>query len=445
MKILLIGNGSFSKLHGGGEVYVRNLTFGLMTRNQAVIYLSMVFDNTQAVCQVRLNNDAVEEWQLRIPKQWLKATVDFESNIVKILSETIEDINPDVIHAHGWKHHVCLSAKLSNIPCVITAHHGGVVCPAGALLKADDTICRVAVNHTDCLKCCVKPIFGGSVWYELLKYIPLFSRLNIGNIINQLPVMYFLTPLGLVTLAIYEKIRSISDMGQYASKIIAPSPAIQDALIRNGIARDKISFVPHAIPAKTRLPLSNKLGSRPLRFIFIGRISYVKGLHILMQACTQLEPSTYELHVVGSPGSKQENRYFDRLQKKYSLENITWHGYKSSDQITQILGSCDVMIHPAICLEVFGLVIAESLSVGRPVIATKCGGPEIQIQDGINGFLISPNDPNALVLAMKRLIDEPVLVQSMSRNIQGVGGMSEHVLEIEKIYHFSIKHHEKKL
>ena len=49
------------------------------------------------------------------------------------------------------------------------------------------------------------------------------------------------------------------------------------------------------------------------------------------------------------------------------------------------------MVHPAICLEVYGISIAESLSMGRPVLATRCGGAEMQVKDGYNGWLISPN------------------------------------------------------
>ena len=62
-----------------------------------------------------------------------------------------------------------------------------------------------------------------------------------------------------------------------------------------------------------------------------------------------------------------------------------------NDRIEEVTQNCHIMIHPTICLEIYGIAIAESLSMGRPVLATKCGGAEMQIKDGYNGWLIEPN------------------------------------------------------
>lgn len=435
---MLVGTDCFSKMHGGGEVYVRNLAKGLLAGNHAVIYISIVVDDIQKSEQIRLNNEVVEEWQWFFPRQWFQADIDLKSHLIKSIAGKIREVNPDIIHAHGWKRYTCLGAVLANKPCIITAHHGGIVCPAGALLRADDTICRVPAHDTNCLQCCVKQVPGWRIWYLLLRHIPLFTRLKFGKYIRKFLFVPFLTPLGVVTHEINEKIRAVSDIGKYANKLIAPSPAIGEALIRNGIPIGKIHVVAHGISRLPHVPLSKDFNDRPLRFVFIGRINRVKGLHILLQACARLPLGSYELHVVGYPSTRQEKRYYDGLRRKYSLKNMIWHGYKLADDVAKILCVCDVMIHPAICLEVYGLTIAESLSVGRPVIATRCGGPEIQIQDGINGVLIPPNDSHALVQTMKRLIDQPELVQSMADNIEKVNDIAAHIVEIEKIYGYEI-------
>lgn len=72
------------------------------------------------------------------------------------------------------------------------------------------------------------------------------------------------------------------------------------------------------------------------------------------------------------------------------------------------------MIHPAICLEIFGLTIAESLSIGRPVLATRCGGAEMQIKDGINGWLIPPNDVNAMRNKLEDIIESKSKIYSVA-------------------------------
>jgi glycosyltransferase involved in cell wall biosynthesis len=72
------------------------------------------------------------------------------------------------------------------------------------------------------------------------------------------------------------------------------------------------------------------------------------------------------------------------------------HGKFDRDQAAQVYAALDVVVLPAIYLEVFGLVVAEALSAGRPVLSTRCGGPEDQIEDGVNGWLITPNEPAPL-------------------------------------------------
>jgi len=66
--------------------------------------------------------------------------------------------------------------------------------------------------------------------------------------------------------------------------------------------------------------------------------------------------------------------------------------------------------------EAFGLVNVESMSVGTPVIASAVGGiPEI-IRDGVDGYLVPPDDPEALAEKMKLLLSDPTLREQMGEN-----------------------------
>ncbi|OGV25859.1 MAG: hypothetical protein A3F18_02780 [Legionellales bacterium RIFCSPHIGHO2_12_FULL_37_14] len=434
MHILLTGPEHFDQIHGGGQVYIRHLAAGLIEKNHNVIYISLAACAIEQPDQVRVRNDSIEEYKLLFPQKWFHDASSPKSALIKHLAEIIKTINPDIIHAHAWKQYFCLASTMANKPCIVTAHHGGIVCPAGALLKADDTICDVPAHDTHCLKCCVKQVPGFRIWYLLLRYIPCAIRLRLGRFISKLPFIPFLTPLGLMTGAIREKAQSVFYIGAYASKIIAPSPAIAKSLIRNDIPENKICVIPHGIPRIAKRPLIGNLHSRFIRFVFSGRISYEKGLHILLQACSMLSGCYYELHILGAPVGRQATRYYHDLRQIYKLKNIIWYGHKQFDDMLNVISDCDIMIHPALCLEVFGLSIAEALAVGRPVIATRCGGPEIQIRDGENGLLIKPNDPHALADAMQRFIVDPGLVQVMAQQIENVNTIENHVIDLEKVY-----------
>ncbi len=435
MKILVISSGRISDNYGGGQVYVRNLVFELVSEKHNIYYLSLISGDHAASESLWCDHDGFKECQLIFLYGSLEN--DFlsdKSHYLNCIDRIINEIQPDIIHAHGWKELACLAAYRTSTPCIVTAHHGGIVCPAGALLNQHDEICGVPAGQTTCPPCSIQSIPGGQLWWPLLRLIPLETQLRLGHWLRERRFLYFITPLGTLALSIREKLAAIKTIGKYATLLIAPTPAIRDALVRNGIPISKVVVVPHGIPLPQRQPLRRDMGKGPIRFMYVGRISHVKGIHVMLEAFSGLSPETYELHIVGGAVTKPEQRYLARLRQQYKSVNAIWHGARSHEEIAQQIGSCDVTIHPAICLEVFGLTIAESLAVGRPVIASRCGGAEAQIRDGENGLLVPPNDVKALRQAVQFLIDKPECLQTMARKTGDVVPIEQHVRDLEKIY-----------
>jgi glycosyltransferase involved in cell wall biosynthesis len=78
-----------------------------------------------------------------------------------------------------------------------------------------------------------------------------------------------------------------------------------------------------------------------------------------------------------------------------------------------LLQACDLVTH-AVVEEVFGIVLAEALACGRPVVATRAAGiPEV-VEDGQQGLLVPPADPRAFASAILQLMGDPLRRQSMS-------------------------------
>jgi glycosyltransferase involved in cell wall biosynthesis len=433
MKLLIIGNDRISREYGGGQVYIKNIVRSLDKRGQEILYLFIEPKMLGTASLKQLSESPVKEYHVTFPSASRQCAAE-ESSAAPYLMTVFQDLAPDIIHAHGWKHVTALASELAGIPCIITAHHGGIVCPAGALLNADDAICRVPAGDDDCLKCCVKEVPGWRLWFPLLKATPLRLRLWSGDRLRRFPFILFLTPLGAISRRIRDKMHSVHEIGLKADRIIAPSPAIADALIRNGMPERKIVVMPHGIPVPQAQPLRRDFGSGPLRFLYVGRISRVKGLHIMLKAFAGLAPKTYELHIVGGAVTRPELRYLARLKRSYPSVNTVWHGSRPSEEITRYIAWCDVMVHPAICLEIFGLTIAEALAVGRPVIATRCGGAEAQIDEGENGLLVPPNDSPALRQALRSVIDDPALVRKLATRSGNVISIETHVSALECIY-----------
>jgi len=118
-----------------------------------------------------------------------------------------------------------------------------------------------------------------------------------------------------------------------------------------------------------------------------------------------------------------------RLQRKYHSDaRIIWHGKVPYDQMSDLIKKFDCLVHPAIYLEVFGLNIAEAMQADKYVIATQCGGAEIQIHSDSEGLLVEPNNKEALTNAMKQFISHPHISSAIVKDI------SQHVEELIKLY-----------
>lgn len=434
MRILQIASGDFFSTYGGGQVYVKNIVDEMIRQRLDVMVLSFVGKDI-----------AVEKFDYKGIILWKIGLQAKESNI----EELVRAISPSIIHAHSQKALFAAMGERLHIPVIITAHHGGILCPAGTLIDADDKICQTTVSHEHCLRCCLANIRTGRSWYPMMKLLPESSYVNLGHALHKLPFIPFITPIGGVALSIQNKISEWQTICDKATTIIAPSHAIADVMCRNGLSRDKVTVIAHGIPKNEEIKndCPSRLGGRAhaegvsilahngkIRFFYVGRICRVKGLHILLEAFSGIaNRDMAELHIIGGAGNKGEQRYMEQLQQKYTSSNIVWHGKVAPNEVFATIKDFDVMVHPTICLEVFGLNIAEALSMNKPVLATRCGGAEMQIEDGVNGWLVAPNNVTALRNKMNEIIEHGIVID-VETLYKGVNAIDNHVKDLIQVY-----------
>ena len=322
-----------------------------------------------------------------------------------------------------------MSAKICkelDIPCIITAHHGGLVCPAGTLLNTDDEICSIPADYSHCLKCYLRNTPTGLFWYPLLKKYSQKHYCRIGERLEKLPLVPFLTPIGRTGQIVTKKLKDWKELASTATHFIAPSNAIAEALKRNGCPSDKITVIPHGIPIHHTSYIIHNTST--INFYYVGRINYVKGIHVLLKAFSSIDNPNIRLHLIGGSGNASEKRYMKRLQKQYKKDTrVIWHGKVPSEQLTDIIKDFHCLIHPAIYLEVFGLNISEALAQYKYVIATLCGGAEMQIHNNNEGLLVAPNNVEALKDAIITYIANP------KQSIATIIDIKKHVQDLLKI------------
>ena len=408
MNVCIVASSDFFSDYGGGQVYVRNIVDEL-ARHSEISTTVISFNANLQLSIIDYNGIQVH-------------IVNNETSFL----DALKKIQPDIVHAHGEK---LVSAKICkelDIPCIVTAHHGGLVCPAGALLNTNDEICSIPAEYSHCLKCYLRNTPTGLFWYPLLKKYSQKHYYRIGERLEKLPSVPFLTPIGRTGQIVTQKLNDWKELAATATHFIAPSNAIAEALERNGCPQDKVTVIPHGIPVHHTSFIKHNTST--IKFYYVGRINCIKGIHILLKAFSSIDNPNIELHLIGGAANKSELSYQNRLKRRYSKDSrIVWLGKMPYDQMTDYIKEYQCLIHPTICLEAFGLDIAEALQQNKYVIATKCGGAEMQINNN-EGILVNPNDVIAMVRAIEKYINNPISSKTKVRSIV------EHVEELIDLY-----------
>ena len=147
-----------------------------------------------------------------------------------------------------------------------------------------------------------------------------------------------------------------------------------------------------------------------------ARLQRYKGQEFLIHAIASLPDRHQDVHCVIMGGSLfgQEPEFEDRLRKQASSLGVSrrvhFTGFVPDDDLHGFLAESSLLIHPAL-EEDFGLIIAEAMALGIPVIAFASSGPRILIEDGQNGRLIPVGDQRGLNDGITHALDHPEITR----------------------------------
>jgi len=98
-------------------------------------------------------------------------------------------------------------------------------------------------------------------------------------------------------------------------------------------------------------------------------------------------------------------------------DRLRFEGFVAHDRLPAVLAYADLLVLPSI-YEELGTVLLEAMQAALPIVASRTGGIPDVIEDGVNGLLVSPGDPEALARAIDRLLAERDLARRLSEEAQ---------------------------
>ena len=142
--------------------------------------------------------------------------------------------------------------------------------------------------------------------------------------------------------------------------------------------------------------------------LFVGRMEPRKGLVYLVRAFLRLKPSFPRLRllVVGRGDGKQQEKLMAMVPPRLRTD-VSFVGAVPQEDLPSYFASADVFCAPSLGGESFGIVLAEAMAVGLPVVCTDIGGYRDLVRDDQEGLLVPPRDPEALAASLGALLDNP--------------------------------------
>jgi len=197
-----------------------------------------------------------------------------------------------------------------------------------------------------------------------------------------------------------------------ADAVICNSSATRD------VCRDLLDREYYTIPMgvdveRFAIPVSRSPRDT-LELLFVGRVVEEKGIAYVCEAVKQLteQKVSVRLTIVGDGSAKQKIEEF--VVKNNLSGVISFAGWVQHEKLPQFYANADVFVGPSIThengwKEAFGLVFAEALAAGLPVITTDNGGIRDIVIDDVNGLVVPEKDATAIANAIKKLAGNPDL------------------------------------
>ncbi len=191
------------------------------------------------------------------------------------------------------------------------------------------------------------------------------------------------------------------------SRVLCPSEYVLDAYVKAAFRRESLSVLPHGVDVDRFKPEERVAGPAPVKLIYVGRLFPAKGVHVLIEAAKVIREKgrDFRIDIIG----KGQERYEEDLRKKieeYGLgPKVILKGMVPQEDLPEHYRQADIAVAPSL-KETFGITLIEAMSSGLPVVASGVEAIPENIEDGVDGMLVKPENPDVLAGAVISLMDD---------------------------------------
>ena len=278
----------------------------------------------------------------------------------------------EVVHIAGPALTPLTLGLLARKPVVVEHHGFQTVCPNGQLFyEPTQTPCPghfMAGRHGECLRCNAGHGRLASVKLWLLTFVRRF-------------------------------------LSKRVAANVAPTQWLADLL-----KLPRAEVIPHGLETSREVQPRNPGAGAPV-IAFQGRLVTTKGIRLLFEAARKLQEQSldFELHIIGD-GPERES--LERLAKKWELApRVRFLGTLPSSRLDAVLGRSAAVVAPSLGGEVFGLVVAENMLRGLPIVASDLGAFVEVLGDG--GLAFCTGDAEDLAQRLASLLHDRAFAASL--------------------------------
>lgn len=329
-----------------------------------------------------------------------------EPKITQAFDRVLHESKPELVHIQhlmGLPPALVDRLQQSNLPYIITLHDYWWGCANAQLLTNDrQQLCLGPQAYFNCGSCALARAGRSHFWPALPALAGLLAWRN----------------------------RRLRRILHKSRRLIAPTQFVADWYVRQGAASERVAVIPHGLDAPPQPVRPPRSADEPIRFAYIGGLSWQKGIHVVVQAFKELGAAA-ELWIAGDESA--DPAYAASLRAQASPQ-VHFLGRLSRTEVWAHLAQIDVVVVPSLWYETFSIIVSEAFAAGVPVLASQVGVLAERVRHGCDGLLAAPGDEKAWQQALQQFCQDRTLLPRLRANIRPGWTLAEHVQAIEKLY-----------